>query len=429
MTLRKKLPAKKYSRSLFYRISAWLHLWLGLVTGIIVVIVCLTGCIWMFNEEITNLLEPKTRVKHRDQAVLTPSQLQEVVKKNYPGKHPTYASYRMGSAIYVGVTSGEKKPPGKKVGRRGGEISLRINPYSGQIVKVTETKEGQTDFFRFILNGHRFLWLPYEIGRPIVNYSILIFIITLITGMVLWWPKKWNKSTRDKSFKVKWDGSPKRVNYDLHNVFGFYTLLILFAVATTGIVYGIQWFSKSLYWVSTGGQTLPAFERSESDSLQVNKHYSLSQAMDLAWNKVLHKHPDAQGFYYSFPEADDVKSTIGIYIYPSAGKNFNNRNYVFDQHTLKPLKGYALSSKDFSESNFGEKLRRMNYDIHIGSILGLTGRCIVFFATLIGASLPITGFIIWWGKRKKRPKSINKQTNRIQHLRPGEFNRWPQPVK
>ena len=40
-----KPSKKKLNRSLFYRISAWLHLWLGLITGLVVVIVCLTGCI------------------------------------------------------------------------------------------------------------------------------------------------------------------------------------------------------------------------------------------------------------------------------------------------------------------------------------------------------------------------------------------------
>jgi uncharacterized iron-regulated membrane protein len=47
----------------------------------------------------------------------------------------------------------------------------------------------------------------------------------------------------------------------------------------------------------------------------------------------------------------------------------------------------------------------MNYDIHVGSILGLPGKFLAFFASLIGATLPVTGFIIWWvkGRKKKKP--------------------------
>ena len=42
----------------------------------------------------------------------------------------------------------------------------------------------------------------------------------------------------------------------------------------------------------------------------------------------------------------------------------------------------------------------LNYDIHIGAVLGLTGKIIAFLISLICASLPITGFLVWWNKRK-----------------------------
>lgn len=388
-----KPSKKKLNRSLFYRISAWLHLWLGLITGLVVVIVCLTGCIWLFNAELTLLFQPETRVAHRPQPVLSPSALETVVRGRVPGAQLNYVSFQRGSAAYLGVSDSLK-----------GALTLRVNPYSGAIVRMQEEGKGAEAFFSFILDGHRFLWLPWKIGRPVVNYSILIFVITLVTGLVLWWPKKWNKSTRAKSFKIKWKGTIKRVNYDLHNVLGFYALLVLFAVACTGIVYGIEWLSKGLYWTTTGGRSLPEFVRPVSDTTQAGKSYTASQAMNLAWEKVVTEHPGAGGFYYGFPDAGHPASPISIYVYPSAGRYYDNRNYVFDQHTLSPLPANALSSKPFSESDFGDKLRRMNYDIHIGAILGLPGRILVFFATLIGASLPITGFIIWWNKRKKQKK-------------------------
>ena len=53
------------------------------------------------------------------------------------------------------------------------------------------------------------------------------------------------------------------------------------------------------------------------------------------------------------------------------------------------------------EKNAGERLVEMNYDIHVGAIGGLTGKIIAFIASLVCASLPVTGFLVWWGKRKK----------------------------
>jgi uncharacterized iron-regulated membrane protein len=61
-----------------------------------------------------------------------------------------------------------------------------------------------------------------------------------------------------------------------------------------------------------------------------------------------------------------------------------------------------------------DKLLRMNYDIHVGAILGLPGKILMFFASLICASLPITGFYIWWGRRnKKKRKAIPTAKNGV----------------
>ena len=129
----------------------------------------------------------------------------------------------------------KKKKPEAGAGRgRGGVFtSVYMNPYTGEILKVKSASRGESpDFFRFMLNGHRALWLPYTIGRPIVGVAVLIFVVLLLSGLVLWWPVKWIKSIRDKSFKIKWDASFKRVNYDMHNVFGFYSMIFLLFIST-----------------------------------------------------------------------------------------------------------------------------------------------------------------------------------------------------
>lgn len=389
-------PGVKKKRSLFYRISAWLHLWLGLITGIVMLIVCVTACIWVFHDEIMRLAEPETVIARQDKPVITPSQVKEIAAARFPGKKPGYVTYQQGTAIYLSL--GE--------GRRGNTI-MRLNPYTGEVISVKEYKPGETDFFRFILNGHRFLWMPVEIGRPIVNYSTLIFVIILITGMVLWWPQKWTKATRDQSFKIKWKASFKRVNYDLHNVLGFYSLLVVLAMALTGMVYGIKWYSKGLYWVTSGGQTLPELRRPQSDSTNAGKNlYTSAQAMDIVWGKVLSKHPEAEGFYYTFADTSKPKAAINITIYPTVGKYYNNRSYAFDQHTLEPLRGNKVYDTSYEQAGIGTKLRKMNYDIHVGSILGLPGKVLAFFGALIGASLPVTGFLVWLGRKRKSKKKF-----------------------
>ncbi len=386
--------------STFRKINNWLHLWLGLASGIIVFIVCVTGCIWVFNEEITGLMEPETRVERQDKPVIMPSQLMKIGNTLYPDVKVSYANYQQGRAINLGL--GE---------RRGPNITLKINPYTGEVISKEVHKKGETNFFRWVLNGHRFLWMPFEIGRPIVNYGTLIFVILLITGLVWWYPKKWTKSTRDKSFKIKWDGSFKRVNLDLHNVLGFYSLLFLLAIAMTGMVYGIKWYSEGIYWVTSGGDSLPGRDReANSDSLMAHKFYTPQQAIDKAWTTVIAKHPKSEGFYYSFPDTAKAKSAIFVTIYPNSGQFYNNQSYTFDQHTLKELPRDKVYGATYDGAPFGTKLRKMNYDIHVGSILGFPGKVLAFLSSLIGASLPVTGFLVWWGKRNKKDKKKTPKT-------------------
>jgi uncharacterized iron-regulated membrane protein len=398
---------KEAARSRFYRISAWLHLWLGLVTGIVVIVVCLTGCIWVFQEEITSaFLDPESNVPYQQKPVIQPSQIMAIVDEEFPGKRVGSAEYHQGRAIKVFLG-----------GQRGETPSLKINPYSGQIIRKTDLKAPEEDFFEWILEGHRFLWLPFKIGRPLVNYSTLIFVFTLLTGLVLWWPHKWTKSMRQRSFSIKWSGSAKRVNYDLHNVLGFYSLLVVAVIAMTGMVYGIEWFGKGVYWTTTGGTSLPGYGNLSSDTLQTDRPYSSAQAVDLAWQRAAYKHPDSKGFYISFPDSTNHKAVIIVTVYPSTGVIYDNQGYIYDQFTLKELPKDKIYGQKFSEDSFGNQLRRMNYDIHIGSVLGLPGKVLAFFASLIGASLPVTGFIIWWGKKKKgKTKGKKAKVNPVDQL-------------
>jgi uncharacterized iron-regulated membrane protein len=143
----------------------------------------------------------------------------------------------------------------------------------------------------------------------------------------------------------------------------------------------------------------------QSDSLAANKFYTADRAMDLAWNKVITNHPKSEGFYYVHPDLSKATSAIDITVYPTAGQFYNSQGYTFDRHTLAPLKREDVYSRSFEASGVGGKLRKMNYDIHVGSILGFPGKVLAFLATLIGASLPVTGFLVWYGRKFKKKKT------------------------
>ncbi|WP_137404805.1 PepSY-associated TM helix domain-containing protein [Echinicola rosea] len=390
---------KKKNRSLFYRISAWLHLWLGLVSGIVVVIISLTAALLTFEEEIRLVLEASREkvTKQEGQVLLPPSQLATAVKEKY-GWPSVYG------VMYRGEGRSAMIPYYRD---RSNYQQALVNPYTGEVLHNRKLND---DFFRFMLIGHYQLWLPRSIGKPVVAYSTLIFVITLITGLILWWPKKWTRATKNASFKVKWPATPKRFNYDLHNVVGFYSLLIALVLALTGMVYGMQWFRASSYWVASGGET-ETFERMHSDTTLVAAEDQIDE--DVLFTNLLQSglDPDQNRFSIFYPRG--AAGVWNMQVNPSLINTFQSRNHYFEQGSLHLLK----EDPAFSTANGGDQLMKLNYDLHLGLIGGIWTKIIAFLACLISASLPITGFIIWWGKEKKKRKNKAKSKQKVKQQR------------
>ncbi len=383
------------------KIVGKLHLWLGLSSGLLVFIVAITGCVLAFEQEIKAVLRPYQYINPvATNRVLPPSRLKAIAEKEIVGK-PAKAVIYGGpdrSAIVPFYGTGPDY-----------YYQVYINPHSGKVLNV---QDEEADFFHFILHGHYYLWLPESIGKPVVAYGTLIFAVLLITGLVLWWPKNLNKGNRDKSFKVKWKAKWRRVNYDLHNVPGFYALIFSLVLALTGMIFGIQWFADSVYWVSSGGRSAPEYMQPLSDTTAVRR---FAAPVDRVWQQLAKDKPHTAGLYISFPEK--VSESIFAYVNHKPGTYYKLDYYNFDQHTLKLLPASGPYAGTYAKAAFGDKLRRMNYDIHTGAILSLPGKILAFCASLVCASLPISGFIIWWGRRKKKSTQIRDATRKSDKLK------------
>ena len=330
---------------------------------------------------------------------MPPSKILDTALAYMPGQEPSGLTYSNAEgAAAVGFNSFED-------GKRS-FTAVFVNPYTGDFIKKQQILgSGNFDFFRFIIDGHRALWMPYEIGRPIVGVSTLIFLLLLITGLVMWWPKNFKKANFNKSFKIKWNGSFKRVNYDLHNVLGFYSLVLALVIAVTGLVYSFEWFADSLYYVTSGGESMPEHHHPHSDIAQKDLVQDDGiTALDRAWYKTISQEPDVQGMYMT-PVIKDEDDAIEIVAYQDHGSFFNRNEYYYDQYTLEQ---YRVKGDRFEEADFADQLNMLNYDIHIGAALGLPGKILAFFISLICASLPVTGFLVWLNKKKGKKKSAKQ---------------------
>lgn len=391
------MPVNKKSK--INNLITWLHLWLGLTSGIIVLILGITGCLYSFQTEITNSVHKKElfisppspgqqvlplhTLKEKAQAALGKNfQVNYIYAYNDPHKAWEFLAYRPGNQNAITF-------PGSIDYYR----SAFVNPYTGQ---VTGQINYMHNFFVIVKYIHWSLFLSTKYGQPITGWATLIFVISLITGFIMWFPKRWNKTEKNKAFTVKWKATWKRLNHDLHNVLGFYVVVIALILALTGMVYSFTWFNSVVYAASTLSVTPPDRKVYQSTvSLENNTH-----PLDKAFLTAIDKNPDAKRYMVSLPVTTQSPLTIRAY---------NKKEVYFDANTLyfDQYSGNPLGTQLYKEMNNGEKLIMMNYDLHVGSIGGLPGKIIAFLISLVCASLPVTGFIIWMGKKKKKAKTVN----------------------
>lgn len=372
----------------FRKACAKFHLWLGLLSGIVVFIVCITGCMYAFKDEITDATQPWRFVAPLEKEFLPPSRLLAI------------ADSVMGGASATAITYGERSDAAwvDYYQPEAGMSTVFINPYSGQVLKSVVNHNGDFDFFRLVLSGHRTLWLPREIGSPIVGYSVLIFLITLITGVILWWPRSWTRKALVQRLTLKRPFTFSRLNFDLHNVAGFYAALVLAVLCFTGLIFSLNWFSRGVYSITSGGEELKPYVLPVSDTLQVVNR--VTNPLDRLYTQLRLEEPAAKTFYFALPgQADGVYRVSVVH---KRGSYYRTDNLFFDRYTLVSLKGAGPYAGKYTEASPADKFRRMNLEIHDGRIWGLPGKIIMFLASLTGASLPVTGFIIWYRKRRKR---------------------------
>lgn len=380
------MSVKRKNKTFKYWVGR-IHLWLGLLSGLFVCFLGITGCILAFEKEIENVTQPYRNLSVENKALLPPTKLKVIADKALPNKKAHSITYQPGKTAQVVYYNFNPEY----------YYIVFVNQYTGEVLKV---KNMNDDFFRIVIMGHYYLWLPPTIGQPILTSATLIFVLLLFSGLILWWPK--NKAASKQRFSVKWNAKWRRVNYDFHNVFGFYITWIIIFIALSGMVMGFQWFAKSVYFVSSGGKTLTEFSETYSDTTNANLKLNTAAA-DKIWLMYLKNDPGFQGSLdVHVPE--DEKAAIEIAKNPDVGTYWKSDYRYYDQHTLKEIEVKHTFGK-IKNATVADKIYRMNYDIHVGSIAGLTGKVIAFFASLIAASMPITGVLIWIGRNKKNKKT------------------------
>ena len=164
-------------------------------------------------------------------------------------------------------------------------------------------------------------------------------------------------------------------------------------IVLTGLVWAFEQYNSGIIWALNKGKTIQKNEKLVSDITQSPTNCMI----DKIYNTTRQLYPEAKSYFIFLPEINDSLATVETFI--TYANRFDDVVIQFDQYTTKILK-----TTTYHDKNNGEKFQFINYDLHIGRILGIPGKIIAFIASLVSASLPVTGFLIWWGRNKKKKK-------------------------
>ncbi|MDT0688793.1 PepSY-associated TM helix domain-containing protein [Salegentibacter sp. F188] len=366
-----------------------IHLYLGLATGLVVLIVSLTGCLWVFQEEINELTSGVPQVEPQNAEKIDPLEAKNMAQTVFPGKHVHGTLYE-GGANPIQVIFYEEEPE---------EFysSVFLNPWDGEVLHI---ENHLTGFFHFILDGHMHLWLPPVIGSEIVAWSTVIFFLMIISGIILWWPK--NKKVRGQRTWFRWNPGTKwkRKNYDLHQIVGFYASFIAVFFILTGLIMTFDAFSAGFY-KAIGGEKGIEFSVPLNNSGALTTKEGEEPIRELM-PMLQERFPDAKDYEIHYPY--DENYSIYVEVSNSDGIYYDSDYRFYDQNNLAEVPSESIYGV-YEEAGFSETVLRMNYDIHVGAIGGIPGKVLAFFISLFCASLPVTGFLLWYGRTFKTKKS------------------------
>jgi len=380
---------KKSNKSVLKTIMGKLHLWGGLGSGIIMFVVAITGCIFVFEEEIRNFTQAEYRFVEPQQGTKASlATLTAVIEKAYPDKKIEQIRVFVDAdrAVIAKLLPKNFKEKGKNEQQKDKlKEVISLNPYTASIIGKWNMDK---DFLHGVEKMHTSLLLG-EPGKWIIKFNIVVFLIMLVSGLVLWFPSK--KNQVKNAFKVKFDAKWQRINYDIHNVFGFYFLLPLFLIALTGLWWAVKPVQKGVYALL--GDKMEEKEKKLKSKFQAGLNYSPTEA----FAQVSAQYPGWNEVHLNYPKND--KDFIRVSLrYPYEVYKKKN-DFDFDQYS-----GKLLRSELYADYSAADKVKHANRDLHTGMAFGLVGKILAFLASLFAASLPITGFLIWYQRSyKKKP--------------------------
>ncbi len=353
----------------FRKILFWTHLTSGILAGIFIFIMCVTGALLSFESNILDYAESDMRrveLSAENAERLSITALINKTRTEKPDSKPSGVTFQNEKTLAATVSFG-----------RDGQIF--VNPYTGEMTGAGATT--LRGVFRFIEDAHRWLALPGDgrtVGKSINDAANVLFLVLAVTGVYIWFPRKlaWNNFRSVLWFRRGLKGKSR--NFNWHNTIGFWTSLVLIILTLTAIVMSYSWANNLLYTI-TGNELPNQLQRPPNQE----QSFELPTNFDEIWTKA-EQQTAWKSMSIRFPIANNSATfTIDEGIY---WNKFGRSSLTIDTNT-----GEVSKWERYGEQNKGRQLRSWVRFTHTGESAGFVGQLVGFLACIGGA------FLVWTG--------------------------------
>lgn len=322
------------------------------------VILGVTGSIMEFEPELDRSLHPELSYIKPGGRVLSLSEIGDAASRRVSGK-PVVAYL---PSLSPDLSSQVVLPSG----------IAYVNQYTGEVLGVRA--RGQT-FLGYVRALHVRL-ATGDLGRNILKWSGIAMLLSLASGLYLWWPIK--------QIRIRGKWGSRRVWFDLHNAIGIFSLLPLAVLATTGTVLGFEDQLAPLIYKLTRSSPMHATRTAVREPAPGATSITPDEAVAIARIYM----PGAIPYRVQMPNYGGVYQVALLY---PQDRVSGGRNLV----ALDPYQGNLVSLSRSSDLSLGDRILAMNEAIHTGNVLGMPSRITVWLASTMVFAQASSGLLMW----------------------------------
>ena len=365
----------------------WLHLVAGVTTGLVVVMMSVTGVILTYERQM---------IVWADRAYYeAPAQSD----RRRPMEDLIAAAARVElQPASLTISSDPSAPVTASGGRQG---AIYIDPYSAQV--RGEPEQGLRGFFSTVTGWHRWFNATGDqraVPRAITGISNLVFLFLIGTGLYLWLPKifRWPLFRTRLRFENQ-NGTSKQRDFNWHHVFGFWSAVPLTIVVATAVVFSYPWANNLVY--QSVGEAVPAggmgmgmgmgaaplgSAPGTSGTVTLSARDQLS--LDSLFERATAQLDDWQSITVQLPRgtATSVSFTIDQ---GDGGQPQKRHTLVLDSKT-----GDVEHWQPFTSLSTGTRARQWIRRLHTGEAFGVIGQAIAGIVSFTSLIMVWTGFAL-----------------------------------